>query len=85
MRDLEKSVSSGAELKPHQNALKEWLGQLEPKVLSGEIASSKELYHTLFKSLEGLYDSTSIHISTAAPPPYFWAISFSFIDLPYRA
>lgn len=59
---MEKSVSSGAELKPHQNALEEWLGQLEPKVLSGEIASSEELYHTPLKSLEELYDSTSIHI-----------------------
>lgn len=68
VRDVEKSVNKGAELKPHQNALKEWLGQLEPKILSGEIAGSEELYHTLLKRLEELYDSTSIqaHYSSAA-------------------
>lgn len=60
IRDLEDKVKGNAEQKPHQLTIKNWLIDLEPKLLKGTISDSDELSDSLLRALRNLYTPSAL-------------------------
>lgn len=58
--DLVKEVKGSEAPKPHQLAIKNWLIDLEPKLLQGTISDSDELPDSLLRALAALYTPSAL-------------------------